>query len=271
MYYMRKLKPDRSITGLLLILGILGIAGIVGALFGQAWGLKVLGGLILLYAFYSLNVWIRTMNTGYLQATLYQAALGLFIVMLPADLEVGLQSPFSRLFLVIFILLLPALGYYAFTKKIKWRGREILELAAITVEEIENGYTPRPLPVGKLEYTHNELLAFAEFVRRNLIAIPFNEGQRIVMVVVKMGEEFRYMLGLHDPLQDETWVSFDFEGDVSVNISQRDYLEFRENLSFDQLCESLGQLFVEFFKLFRHGEGVRVIDRMDVLRLSPFS
>ncbi|UCF60651.1 MAG: hypothetical protein JSV37_12935 [Anaerolineaceae bacterium] len=268
---MRKLKPDSSVTGLLIILGILGIAGIAGALFGQAWGLKVLGGLILLYALYSLNVWIRTMSTGYLVATLYQAALGIFIMTLPADLEVGLQSPFSRLFLVIYVLLLPVLGYYAFTKKIKWRGREILELAATTVEEVGNGFTPRPLPAGKLEYTHNELLAFTEFVRRNLVAIPFNEGQRIMMVVVKMGEEFRYILRLHDDILDETWVSFDFNGEVSVNISQRDYLEFREALSFDQLCDSLGKLFIDFFDMFRRGESVRVIDRMDALRLSPFS
>ena len=271
MYYVRKLKPDRSVTGLLIILGLLGISAIVGALFGLALALKVLGGLILLYAVYSLNVWLRTMNTGYLVATLYQAALGLFTITMPSDLEAGLRSPFSRIFLVIFIILLPVLGYYAFTKKTKWRGREILELAATPVEEVGNGYTPRPLPAGKLEYTRKELLAFAEFVRRNLIGIAFNEGQRIMVVVVKMGEEFRYMLGLHDHILDETWVSFDLEGEVSVNISQRDYLEFREALSFDQLCESLGQLFIEFFELFRRGEGVRVIDRMDTLRLSPFS
>jgi hypothetical protein len=271
MYYMRKLKPDRSITGLLIILGMLGISAIVGALFGVVWGLRVLGGLILLYALYSLNVWIRTMNTGYLIAFLYQFALGIFTITLPSDLEMGLRSPLARLFLVIYVLLLPVLGYYAFTKKIKWRGREILELAATTVEEIGSGFTPRPLPAGKLEYTHNELLAFAEFVRRNLIAIPFNEGQRIVMVVVKMGEEFRYILGLNDDFLDETWVSFDFNGEVSVNISQRDYLEFREALSFDQLCGSLGQLLIDFFDMFRRGESVRVIDRMDALRLSPFS
>ena len=271
MYSIRKLKPDQSFTGPLLILGILGISAIVGALFGLTWGLKALGWLILLYALYSLNVWIRTLNIGYLIATLYQFSLGFFTVTLPADLEAGLRSPLSRIFLVIYILLLPLLGYYAFTKKIKWRGREILELAANPVEEVENGYTPRPLPAGKLEYTRNELLAFAEFVRRNLIALNFNEGQRILMVVAKMGEEFRYMLGLHGHILDQTWVSFDFEGEISVNISQRDYLEFREALSFDQLCESLGRLFVEFFELCQHGEGVRVIDRMDALRLSPFS
>jgi hypothetical protein len=271
MYYMRKLKPDRSVTGLLIILGILGVSAIVGAWFGLAWALKTLGVIILLYALYSVNVWIRTSNTGYLVTTLYQAALGFFVVTLPADLEVGLPSPLSRFLLVIFVLLLPVLGYYAFTKKIKWRGREILELAAAPVEEVRNGYTPRPLPAGKLIYTKNELLAFTEFVRRNLIAIPYNEGQRIVMVVVKMGEEFRYMLGLHDHILNETWISFDFEGEVSVNISQRDYLEFREALSFDQLCDSLSQLFIDFFDLFRRGESARVIDRMDALRLSPFS
>ena len=43
---------------------------------------------------------------------------------------------------------------------------------------------------------------------------------------------------------------------------------FQEALSFDKLCESLGHLFIEFAELHQRGEGVRIIDRMNALRIS---
>jgi hypothetical protein len=53
-----------------------------------------------------------------------------------------------------------------------------------------------------------------------------------------------------------------------VHIAQKDYLDYREPLAFDQLCTSLGQVFIAFFELYNKGEGVRVIDRMDDLQIA---
>jgi hypothetical protein len=86
-----------------------------------------------------------------------------------------------------------------------------------------------------------------------------------------MGEEFGRLLGLSGDYRDATWINFDAEGNVSVHIAQKDYLDYREPLAFDQLCASLGQLFIDFFELFKKGEGIRVIDRMDDLRLPVLS
>jgi hypothetical protein len=80
-----------------------------------------------------------------------------------------------------------------------------------------------------------------------------------------MGREPAFILGLKGDPTGETWVSMDFEGNVSAHISQRDYLEYRETLAFDKLCESLGNLFVEFAGMLQRGEGVRVLDRMDAV------
>ena len=82
---------------------------------------------------------------------------------------------------------------------------------------------------------------------------------------------FGFILGLKSDYTDETWVAFDFDGNVSVNISHRDYLNYKEALSFDQLCESLGNLFVGFVEMFHRGEGVRIIDRMNALGIPYFS
>ena len=227
-------------------------------------------GAVFLYALFSYAIWLRTRNTGYLWAGLYQTAMGTFFLSHSPDPFQGPLSLLGRISLVATIFFAIPLFYSALTKRMKWRGREVLELAAAKVEETEEGYTSRPLPLGKLEYSLQELLAFAKFVQRHLIAATYRQAGRVLMVPIKMGDEFHFMLSMRDPIQ-ETWVSFDPEGNISANISHKDYLEFREGLSFDQLCDGLGQLFVEFFQAFRRGEAVRVIERMDSLSLSPLS
>ena len=56
-----------------------------------------------------------------------------------------------------------------------------------------------------------------------------------------------------------------------MHIAHKDYLDYREQLAFDPLCASLGQVFIDFFELYNKGEGVRAIDRMDDLRIGIFS
>jgi hypothetical protein len=44
-----------------------------------------------------------------------------------------------------------------------------------------------------------------------------------------------------------------------------------DQLSFDRLCDSMGELFKEFFTLFLSNDGVRIIDRLDSLKVSIFT
>ena len=113
--------------------------------------------------------------------------------------------------------------------------------------------------------------AFTRFCARHLIALPYISSKNITLVPIKMGEEFGRLLGLSGDYRDASWVNFDVNGEVSVHIAQKDYLDFREPLAFDQLCTSFGQVFIDFFEFYNKGEGVRVIDRMDDLKLSFLS
>jgi len=159
----------------------------------------------------------------------------------------------------------------ALTRRLKWRGREIFELAAESVEENDNGYTSRPRPVGKVEYSPSQVRAFARFCSRHLIALPYVTSKNISLVPVKMGDEFGRLLGLSGDYRDATWVTFDMDGEVSVHIAKMDYLDYREPLAFDPLCNSLGQLFIDFIELFEKGESIRIIDRMNDLNMGIFS
>jgi len=273
MSIMSKLKPDRNITGVIIPFSIVPVFGLSTLIFGLHAGLLTLAVFMLVYSLFYLYIFVRTWNTAQLVICAEGAFFGfMFLVFEP---NFGTNSVGSKEFkaayisgVIFFGLLLVSL---ALTRRLKWRGREIFELAGESVDETGNGYTSRPRPVGKVEYNLQQMHAFARFCARHLIALPYVSSKNITLVPIKMGEEFGRLLGLSGDYRDASWVNFDVNGEVSVHISQKDYLDYRELLAFDQLCTSFGQVFIDFFELYNKGEGIRVIDRMDDLKLSFLS
>jgi hypothetical protein len=270
MYTLRKLKPERSYAMILLPFGAMALIAAAGAVFGLPAAYTVGAVFFTLYAAYSFLTYLKTGNPGFIVISLFQLCGGLMGFAAAAGFGQRPNRPalfFAACtgFLGIWAILLAA------TKRVKWRGREVLELAAASVEQTQNGYTGRPLPVGKTEFSQKLILEFAAFARRHLIAATYVGQDRVAFVPVREGREPAFLLGLKADHTDETWVCFDFAGNVSANVSQHDYLDYREALSFDKLCESLGDLFVEFAGMFQRGEGVRIIDRLEAVGLSMFS
>ena len=270
MYNIRKLKPDRNFYGLLLPFAVLAIGALFGILFSLEAAVYFIAVFFSIYAMYSFFTFIRTRNPGFIVVTLYQLSVGAMAFLVPERIG-GPRDPeiIFLLFLILFFLVW--IISFFFTKKMKWRGREILEMAADPVEDTGSGYTSRPLPAGKTEFTQKQIIQFAQFARRHLMTVPYIGKDKVVFVPVVAGREFAFIIGLKSDYTDETWVAFDFNGDVSVNISHRDYLNYNEELSFNQLCESLGNLFIEFMEMLNRGEGLRIIDRMNNVGISPFS
>jgi hypothetical protein len=270
MYTIHKLKPDRSINGLIPAIAALSGGIILGIFWGVEAGFTFIALFFWAYAAYSLLTFVRTHNAAFLVATAYQVFVGLLVYSSPT-IRYQSRSPFFLFSAFATVFTLVWLVYLTATKRLKWRGREVLELAAAGVEESGDGYTSRPLPAGKTGLTRDQIMAFAEFARCHQIAVSYVGKDRVVLVPVLMGREFGFILGLKADYSDETWVSFEFDGQVSVNISHRDYLHYKETLSFDQLCQSLGDLFVDFVEHVARGEGVRVIDRLDAVGTGLFS
>ena len=270
MYTIHKLKPDRSITGFIPAFS----AAIGMALIGIFFGLKAAFIFVAIFywviSLYTFIGFLRTSNANFIIPSLFQFFAGLVAYTFEPKSS-GNAPPFLAFAVLLTMVFLVWVILLAATKKIKWRGREILEMAAAPVEDTSNGYTPRPLPSGKTEFSEEQIMEFAKFSRRNLIAVSYVGKDKVVFVPVMMGREFGFIMGLKNDYTDETWVSFDFDGNVTVNISHRDYLEFTEALSFDQLCASLGNLFIDFIETYQRGEGVRIIDRMDAIRVGIFS
>jgi len=270
MWFMSKLKAETSVNMLLpAIITIIGLI-VLYVFFGRLAAFAYVAIILFLYALFSFSAFIRTRNTGYLIASLFQLCACFWIG--------GAHN--GILFISEQIITLCQLGALFFmlwmqtlllTRRFKWRGREIFELAALPVEETTNGFTERPRPLKNTEATREDTLKFADFIASHLIAMPYIEADRVVFVPVTMAQSFRHLYPWSHNYPNDTWISIDNRGQVSVNIARAEYLKYKDSLSFDQLCQSLGELFIEFMEMFKRGDGVRVIDRLNSLRINPYT
>jgi len=263
MKHIRKLSPLNDLPAGLIYLGN-GLLFLIAAVLGY-WiqYLTFLGFLLLFPAVLILIFAFRTGNYAFLAGALHYSVLASLCFAVAGGcktLMLILAASFCfTLFLNIALLL---------SKKVKWRRREILEAAAFPVNETENGFTGRPKPAGTAEYSRDDILEFSAFLLKNLIAIPYLDEKKAVFVITK--KRLRHLLNLKNTYTDETYVIFDFDGKVTVNITKDDYLLYKDELTFDQLTFSLGQLFKEFLELFKKDESIRIINRLNALKISPF-
>ena len=274
MYVMRRLKPDGPWPSLAIPLSAVTLFLALRVSGGEALAYLGLGLVFLGYAGYTLMSYARTRNMAILVVFFFQLFAGAMTLAGPAAGHRGGSnaSPVARVLAVLVLGFLVWIAVLAVSKRGKWRGRDLLELAAQSVAETAvEGYTSRPRPVGKVSVTPRELEAFAEFARRELIALPRYEAHRVVLVAVLTGREPGYVLGLRKDLDEETWVAIDDAGNVSVHIAKRDYLLYREDLAFDELCVSFGQVFIEFLALYQQGKAVRIADQLNAMPVGIFS
>jgi len=270
MYWLHKLKPASFVLALLPAITVMALLSVIWVGWGSGAAYSFIGLVFLFFAVLSVVNLVLTKNPGYLVVALFQlSAVFAFAGRHSAIFFISHRT--TAVFHALLLFFYAATLYLWFTKRLKWRIRELLELAAAPVSETTNGFTPRPRPLGKAEYSKFELTEFAAFALKHHIAIPYVESDRMVFVPADWTQGFMRLYGLRRDYSDATWVAFDFDGNVTVNIAQRDYLNYKDNFSFDHLCLSLGEVFVEFLELFKRGEAVRIIDKMNAVREHPAS
>jgi hypothetical protein len=270
MEWPHKLKPASIQQALGLPLAILVIYLVTRGALGVEAAYTFAGFVFLTFAGISLVNYALIRNPGYLLVALFQVSAVFAFG--------GKQSPmffisekFTSIAAGIVILCLVGVGYLWFAKRLKWRIRELLELAAAPIDDTTNGFTPRPRPTGRADYSNDELKKFGAFTLKNHIAIPQYESDRVVFVAADWTQGFLWLYKLRSDYSTATWVAFDYDGNITVNIARRDYLKYKDSLSFDQLCQSLGDQFIGYLGLFRRDEGSQIINKMNAVREHPGS
>jgi len=271
MYYPNKLKSGTKAHPIIPALIIIILFAFAVIFFDISAGLLVMFISFALFSVFSFFLFLRTHNTSFLAGSLMQLLFALYFATLPEGIipfpekKMAWFLYFCAIVIGVWMMILVVVK-----RKNKFKGREVFELAARATELSADGFTDRPRPAGKSTYTRDELMGFAEYIRRNLIALPYREEDRVVFVPIRMGDEYHFNFSPDSFRQGRTWIAFDFHGNITVSMSKRDYLAYKEELSFDQLCSNLGQLFINFMEYYKKGEAERIVYQLNELKLSQW-
>jgi len=268
-----KHKTDVKITGFLPAIFSVIVFAFACIIWDLSTGFNTLGSIIILYSLLMFYGYLRTKHIWSLLSAFYMICYGGVLFLIAPYARVGEKIHFTTEALLLFALTLIImlwLIYLNAKKKLKWRGREILELAAQQVNNTEGSYTERPRPMPKVNYSEKELIAFASYFEKNLLGLCYRERNRVVFMPLKYKNEYFALYNPNYNYVDKTWVAISFNGNITVNISKLDYLDFKEDLAFDQLCNSLNDVILEFIQLYLDGSEVRIIDKMNNLRINVF-
>lgn len=138
--------------------------------------------------------------------------------------------------------------------------RDILELAAKPVVGISDGYTGRPYPAGKARYSKEEILDFSKFLHKHFIATAYTDDNGVKLVF--SNGFFQYIPFWKPNWQKVTYMTFDFNGNFSVFIAKKHYREYALELTFDQLCNSFGDVIAGLLEDYKKGKTHKILSKV---------
>ena len=167
---------------------------------------------------------------------------------------------FINVVIVGFSILMTSSVWYSH-EKLEANARRLFKLAAEHSFEVSNGFTSRPYSAGKVNYSREEILGFARFINGRYIAKSVLQDDGVILTF-SMG-----ISPLKNPLLDKiSYVAIRFQGDLSVHICEYDYRRYRDQLTFDQLCGSLADVFKRFLAYYKKGLESRILNELKGIR-----
>ena len=167
---------------------------------------------------------------------------------------------FISFILIILFVIINWNSFYSH-EKYETNSRRLFRLAAERIYQADNGYTERPFSGGKVECTKDELLGFTRFLQGNYLVRAFYYETYVCLsfsmnkslVVINEGREVSHVI-------------IGYDGSLTVKISDRDYMDYRERLNFDKLCASLADIFSRFLGYYKEGLEQRIIAELKSAR-----
>lgn len=156
-------------------------------------------------------------------------------------------------FLVIALLVVIFWSTLYSQERLEINTRRLFKLAVSIIVDVSEGYTNRPLSYGKLDYTQDELFGFINYIKSNYIGTVITRDS-INYITFSLGTST--LVGLNP--DKYSYVSFDNTGKVAVNIFEYDYNQYKQKYSFDQLCNTMGEVMVRFLDYYIDGHESRI-------------
>lgn len=221
---------------------------------------------------YSLWVWglvfiiwgiARTMRTKIAFYAVFGIMCGLaaWHYILAAYWHTVLSMPTFLIHLIVNAALLIFWGFRIFSKqeRLEQNARRLFELAAAGVTATSDGFTGRPFAAGKSDSDIDEIRNFGRYL----------DALDIVKTVFDDAATRLNFSMTTSPLADSSgenvsYVSFDRRGGLMVNVSRTDYQQFKDQLTFNQLCGAMADLFKRYLQYYCEGKESRINVEMNI-------
>lgn len=136
-------------------------------------------------------------------------------------------------------------------------SRRLFRLAAERIYETSNGYTERPFSAGKIQANKDELLGFVRILHGYYVIRPFYYDN-----FISLAFSMNKSLLVIKEASEVSHVQLYYDGTITVKISEKDYKDYKERLSFDQLCNSMANVFARFLDYYQKGLEPRIVTEL---------
>ncbi len=171
--FTRKTKDQNFLKVIWFPLGAILTFLVVFSTAGPKPALYTMGGLMFIASLFAFLTFWRTRNSGYLAVTMWFGFVALVCVSAPPAIDDKSKIGLIPFFIVGMYVMMLIVAYLGFNRKLKWRGQEVFELAAMPVEDTGDSFTARPRPAGQVPISKTEMIRFVDFVVTKLIAFAF--------------------------------------------------------------------------------------------------
>lgn len=179
----------------------------------------------------------------------YEFAFHLEILFIPLTFIIHLLLAF-----VVAIILMPKLSKAMYLEE---KARRLFLLASQQIVETSNGFTNRPFTGISIEAERKDVIGLARYLAAKNI-ILFDVSKELITFTFSMNTS-----PLVDPLMNRvSYISFDPQGKISVHVSRKDYKQYKEKFSFDQLCASFANMFKQFLEYYISGNEERILTEL---------
>jgi len=163
---------------------------------------------------------------------------------------------FSSFIILILFIVINWKSIYSH-ERFEINSRRLFRLASERIYEVSDGFTERPFVAGQFECSKDELLGFIRFLHGSYVAKPFYL-ESSVTIAFSMNKS---LMVITEPSEVSN-VIFGYDGSIRVVISEKDYKDYKERLSFDQLCSSMADVFARFLDYYKKGLESRILTEL---------
>jgi hypothetical protein len=186
-----------------------------------------------IYQWYRYRFWIYPVVNIIIGILCFQAPYAISV----QGLSFLRATYFITLIILILFIIVNWQAFYGH-ERFEINSRRLFRLAVELIRDTSGGFTERPYSAGKLTVTKDELLSFSRFLNGKYVARTFHLGDRIYFSF-SMNKS---LVNLEDP-KEVSYAVIDFDGNISVSISEKDYKDYLDRFSFDQVCSSMAAVF----------------------------